>query len=222
MDNHPYNGLGAVPPKRTLASWFSYLSRTQWAFLFVGLALFAWGAIPMVAALAVANRAIDDGPHAGDYELMEAWDWWAFSPWFVGLALCGAGTVAAALLWKKPGWRSLVIVFTVLTVLFAYDAHEQRKLLPPAELTLDTFFDWLPATRWAAVKESGGAEYMILIGPTSGFLRSGPSAYVFDKTGQLVDWETDVGDSVRFKRRWLPWSGIDIDRQAAKEWTATP
>jgi hypothetical protein len=143
-------------------------------------------------------------------------------PQFAGLALCGVGIVAAALLWRKPGWQALAIVFTLLTVLFAYDAHERRKLIPPADLTLDAFFDWQPSSRWAVIKPTGNGEYLILIGPTSGFLPSGPSAYVFDKTGQLVDWETDVGDSVRFERRWLPGSWIDMDRESAEKWKATP
>jgi hypothetical protein len=176
----------------------------------------------MVGALGVANRAIDDGPNPGDYELMQEWDWWAFSPHFVGLALCGTGIVATALLWKRPVARYAAMALTFLTVLFAYDAHQRRKLIPPVDLTLHTFFDWHPATKWTAMKSAADEEYLILIGPLRGILPSGPSAYVFDKTGELVDWETDVGDSVRFERCWLPWSWIPIDREAAAEWKAKP
>ena len=176
----------------------------------------------MVGALGVANRAIDDGPNPGDYELMQEWDWWAFSPHFVGLALCGTGIVATALLWKRPVARYAAMALTFLTVLFAYDAHQRRKLIPPVDLTLHTFFDWHPATKWTVMKTAADEEYLILIGPLRGILPSGPSAYVFDKTGELVDWETDVGDSVRFEGCWLPWSWIPIDREAAAEWKAKP
>jgi hypothetical protein len=182
----------------------------------------ARGAVPKLGALAVSNRAIDDGPDPGDYELMTEWDRWAFSPQFAGLALCGAGIVAAALLWKRSGWRHAAIAFTFLAAFFAYDAHERRKLVPPVDLTLDTFFDWQPTTKWAVMKTAGDEQYLILIGPMRGILPSGPSAYVFDKNGDLVDWETDAGDSVRFERRWLPWSWIPIDRGAAAEWKAKP
>jgi hypothetical protein len=222
MVANPYKPPEIVPRKRTLAEWFGTLSRAQRACALAGLVLFVWGTAPMFGALVVANRAIADGPHAGDYELMEEWDWWAFSPRFVGLTLCGVGIVVAALLWKKAGWRYAAIAFIFVTVLFAYDAHERRKLIPPDNLTLDSYFEWQPTTKWAAIKESGGAEYLILLGPPAGFLPSGGSAYVFDKSGQLIDWVTDTGDSVRFKRRWLQWSGIPIDRQAAQDWLATP
>jgi hypothetical protein len=33
-------------------------------------------------------------------------------------------------------------------------------------------------------------------------LSSGPSACVFDDTGRLVDWSSDIGDDPRFDEKW--------------------
>jgi hypothetical protein len=73
MDDNSDKSRESVVTKRTLAFRFADLSRTRLALLFIGLALFVWGAVPMAGALVVANRAIDDGPDPGDYELMEEW-----------------------------------------------------------------------------------------------------------------------------------------------------
>ena len=220
MDDNPYKPLAPASQKISLRQRIASLSRTQWSFALVGFGLFAWGVIPMAASIVVVSRAIDDGVQPGEVEVLDEWERWAFSPQFVGLALCGIGIFAAALLWRKSGWRHAAIAFTFVTAFFAYDAHERRKLVPPVDLTLDTFFDWQPATKWAVIKTAGDEEYLILIGPLRGILPSGPSAYVFDKTGELVDWETDVGDSVRFERRWLPWSWVPIDREGVQRWQA--
>jgi hypothetical protein len=221
MDENPYKPLDVAPPRRACRSWFADLSRGQWALFFVGLTLFVWGVIPMAGALVVANRAIDDGPNPGDDELMQQWDWWAFSPKFAGLTLCGIGIVAAALKWKNRGWRFAATAFIALTVFFAYDAHERRKLIPPADLTLATFFDWQAVTRRAAVKELGGTEHMIPLGPLGRRLASGPPAFVFDKSGKLVDWSTDSGDDAEFEKRWQPYGpGTAFDRKAAAVWMA--
>lgn len=53
----------------------------------IGLLLAAVG--PMLAALVISNRIIDDGPHPGDQAIMEQWDTWAFS--FKNWALLLAG-----------------------------------------------------------------------------------------------------------------------------------
>lgn len=34
-------------------------------------------------------------------------------------------------------------------------------------------------------------------------LSSGPSAYVFDETGRLVDWTSDMGDDPVFANPWF-------------------
>lgn len=34
-------------------------------------------------------------------------------------------------------------------------------------------------------------------------LPSGPAAYVFDKTGRMIEWSSDTGEDPEFQRKWL-------------------
>ena len=49
-----------------------------------------------------------------------------------------------------------------------------------------------------------GERHVIAYGPMSSWilLSSGPSACVFDSTGRLVDWSSDIGDDSQFDRKW--------------------
>ena len=42
--------------------------------------------------------------------------------------------------------------------------------------------------------ESAGVTYTVMLAPAGRYLASGPSAYLFDGTGQFVDWTADMGD----------------------------
>jgi len=166
---------------------------------------------------------VDDGPDPGDDELIAEWNWWGFSPQSVGLAICGLGVIVTALVWKIVGYRWLAIAVTLCAALLAYDAQMHRRLVPAEGLTLEAFFDWQPNSDSAVVRDSAGSEHLIVFGPFAGVLPSDRSAYVFDKSGKLVDWESDIGESVRFKRHWRPFGQrTKIDRQSAREWMAKP
>jgi hypothetical protein len=112
------------------------------------------------------------------------------------------------------------ILFTVIAAFTSYDAHERRKLTPSADLTLATFFDWQPGEHYSTVVNAGSKQRLIVYGDTKGLLPSGPSAYVFDRAGDLIDWTSDEGDDRRFKERWRTRSGptTPIDRTSARQW----
>ena len=71
-----------------------------------------------------------------------------------------------------------------------------------------------------------GKQHLIAYGPMSSWLllSSGPSACVFDDTGRLVDWSSDIGDDSQFDERWSAqrWRGTgrslsrnEVERVAA-------
>jgi hypothetical protein len=61
----------------------------------------------------------------------------------------------------------------------------------------------LPA-RVTKVQRDGNT-YFIAYGPMDYRIAvpSGPAAYVFDQTGQMVDWSSDTGDDRTFMQRWF-------------------
>ena len=70
----------------------------------IGMALFLFGAIPMIAALVVSNQVIDDGPHPADDFIIAEWDAWAFGPRFMVTALVGIGLIVTS---SVVFWRSV-------------------------------------------------------------------------------------------------------------------
>ncbi len=49
-----------------------------------------------------------------------------------------------------------------------------------------------------------GHTYFIAFGPMDTWLAvpSGPAAYVFDESGDMVDWSSDIGDDASFQSQW--------------------
>lgn len=114
----------------------------------------------------------------------------------------------------------LLVLFLSFAGVVAYEMHAARLAAPPTHVTtLNSFLQWLPGTHPAAVRQFRGSEYLIIFGPLNGFVSSGPPAYVFDKSGQFVEWVPDSGDDSNFERRWQPAGPrIDVDRQFAQAW----
>lgn len=54
-------------------------------------------------------------------------------------------------------------------------------------------------------------------------LPSGPPAYLFDRSGKLVDFTLDVGDSTKFQSEYLVYSGAVISlAEAETQFKAAP
>ena len=85
----------------------------------------------------------------------------------------------------------------------AFERASQQRLVPAKRAsTLSEFLDWQPACDTFAKINVGSKRHIIAYGPLCGWLPSGPSAYVFDDTGRLVDWSSDIGDSPSFDKKW--------------------
>ena len=52
--------------------------------------------------------------------------------------------------------------------------------------------------------EKEGKTFFIAYSPMNTWLAvpSGPAAYVFDATGQMVEWSADTGDDPDFQKKW--------------------
>src|SRR5262249_204510 len=69
-----------------------------------------------------------------------------------------------------------------------------------------------------------GGKYLVATGRTRNLITvpSGPSEYVFDHHGELIDWSADVGDDDRFAGAWrggLTEKGVSLD--VARLWPKT-
>jgi hypothetical protein len=99
-----------------------------------------------------------------------------------------------------------LVIFTVLIggcLTTEYVSH--RRVDPTGRVsTLSDYLAWRPAASEFAAVEVNGTQHVIAYGPKSSWLllSSGPSAYVFDGTGRLVDWSTDIGDDSEFDDKW--------------------
>jgi len=77
------------------------------------------------------------------------------------------------------------------------------RAFPPEHVRDATsYLDWRPDTQVFAILDGPGGEHLMAIGPGGGVLPSGPSAYIFDRTGRLVDYSLDIGDDPDFDERW--------------------
>lgn len=117
-----------------------------------------------------------------------------------------------------------LFMIAAFAAVVAYEVREMRRSTPPSDMkTLDAFFDWQPGPHSGIMRTKDGAEHLVIFGPLAGFAPSGPPAYAFDRTGQLVDWTPDCGDSPRFEDRWhVAGARVEIDREFAREWTRRP
>src|SRR5436190_17451546 len=101
--------------------------------------------------------------------------------------------------------RGLIIVAVLIGGCVAAEYISHRLANPSGHVsTLREYLAWRPsAEQFAAVDVNGKAYVIAYGGPTSSWLllSSGPSAYVFDDTGRLVDWSADIGDDPTFDGR---------------------
>jgi hypothetical protein len=64
-----------------------------------------------------------------------------------------------------------------------------------------------------AVRISNPVDHICVFGDVNSVmwtLPSGPSAYLFDQSGRLVDFTLDVGDSIKFQYDYMVYSGAKV------------
>lgn len=88
----------------------------------------------------------------------------------------------------RRNWGSLLVVLLVVGYL-ALEVVLSIRVQPPQRVTdFESFIEWRPSKdRFGVVDERDGEEHLITYGGGGGVLPSGPSAYIFDRTGQLAD-----------------------------------
>jgi hypothetical protein len=71
-----------------------------------------------------------------------------------------------------------------------------RSARPPSNLkTISEFEIWKRDYLMGTGQyENSGTNYTVLFAPAGRLLASGPSAYLFDRSGNFVDWTSDMGD----------------------------
>jgi hypothetical protein len=118
-------------------------------------------------------------------------------------------------------FRWIILIACLVVIYVAAEVLLHRRVVPPP--TVDSFatmVEWrMP--RSIEVIEEGDSEYLLATGWGSGVLPSGPSAYVFDRSGKLVDWSGDMGDDPQFYGKWIRTSKREtrqLDLVAAFEW----
>lgn len=98
-----------------------------------------------------------------------------------------------------------LILFGIIGWGFVASEEKRRLRPPPGVTTLAKFASVMPQPTHLSIVEDGGSEYVIWIGGLAHWsLPSGPACYVFDRSGNLVEWNTETGDgqpTTRFLRR---------------------
>jgi hypothetical protein len=98
---------------------------------------------------------------------------------------------------------AIVILPALIAGYVATEIVLMRRAAPPATVTdFNSFLNWQPGTQELILLDLPSGEYLMAVGPFSGLFPSGPSAYVFDRSGRLVDRSSDIGDAPRFNERW--------------------
>ncbi|MFO1019083.1 MAG: hypothetical protein U0903_00060 [Planctomycetales bacterium] len=90
-----------------------------------------------------------------------------------------------------------VFILAVVIFVWGYVAYgEIAKLTPPSQdITLQQFVAKMPPPKRLAIVQHGGALKIVWIGETALIaIPSGPSCYVFDSHGKLLDWAWETGE----------------------------
>ena len=99
----------------------------------------------------------------------------------------------------------LIIVVVLIGGYLTAEFVSHRRVNPTGHASnLNEYLGWRPSAEQFAAVEVDGKPHVIAYGPMSSWLMlsSGPSAYVFDDNGRLVDWSSDIGDDPQFDERW--------------------
>jgi hypothetical protein len=108
----------------------------------------------------------------------------------------------------RAWWLVLRIAMGICAVLLAYwffVRHELGALRPPGEkCQFAAFLDHKAGVREYRILRAGQAEYLEVVGTLSNSwtLPSGPPCYVFDRSGTLVAWTSDIGDDPQYDAEW--------------------
>ena len=97
-----------------------------------------------------------------------------------------------------------IIVALLLLGILIWSVNRDLQAARPRSNEFFEFIRLAPVTQITRVEllDIGTNEYIEIIGERPSILASGPPAYIFDASGQLVDWTSDDGEDPRFQRAW--------------------
>lgn len=101
--------------------------------------------------------------------------------------------------------RRLVVAAAMIGGCPATEYVSHRRVDPTGRVSnLSEFLAWQASAEHFAAVDANGGRHVIAYGLYDSWLlsSSGPSAFVFDPAGRLVDWSSDIGDDPRFDGRW--------------------
>jgi hypothetical protein len=128
---------------------------------------------------------------------------------------------------KRVWVWSIVFAAVALVGLFLVAAVDHRRLEPPEPLPgerhIESFLRWRPPPEsvFYHLPAADGTPHLMATGALR-LWASGPSAYIFDRSGRMVDWSSDIGDDPAFDRRWSAQrsriAGPPLSLSALQEW----
>ena len=106
--------------------------------------------------------------------------------------------------------------FVALVAFWLFLVHRWGESIAPGGETLADCLAKMPEPGRVEVFTQEGQQYLLLWGSWEAFPRfpSGPPLYVFDRSGRLVDWVADSGDSDAW---WQRWPGLQKGQQISRE-----
>ncbi len=134
--------------------------------------------------------------------------WLPLKPLAILTSAAILGTVLRFAL-RSPSLKQLGWLLLAFAAYFACEEALCYRVIPPKRVTtLATYLRWRPDTHKFTLAND---EYLRVFGGGAGLLPSGPAAYVFDRTGRMVDWTPDSGDDDEFQAKW-DWRETRIER----------
>ena len=83
----------------------------------------------------------------------------------------------------------------------AYRWYSPDPTAPPSQVTsISEFIEWQHETDWYQF-EHNGSEF-VAVRTVALQWASGPPEYIFDRSGELVDWSRDLADDTKYSRKW--------------------
>ncbi len=99
-------------------------------------------------------------------------------------------------------YRRIIIILICIATYAAAEWLAYRSTVPPQKVNdFASFVAWRSPGE-VEVMQQAGKEYLLATAGGGALLPSGKSGYIFDKSGRLVDWSSDMGDDSRFQKKW--------------------
>ena len=102
--------------------------------------------------------------------------------------------------------------FVLIAIWFSGEFYGASKCRPKENAkTLPEFLQSMPlATKFCLLQVSNTQFLEVRTRRPGWGMSSGPPAYIFNKSGDLIDWTSDRGDAPEYQKRW-PFTAIQTN-----------